>query len=120
MSEQELPDGFIKEPVQQGVEDGVQWAVYPAPLYGAINGYVYVPESHPGHWKDYDDDAFDSIEVHGGLTFSHSGWIGFDTLHSGDWWPEMYMKGGSIHWTEGMVVEETKNLARQIAEGVKK
>ena len=36
-----------------------------APLYGAISGYVKIPEGH--HWHGLDYDAFD-VDVHGGLT----------------------------------------------------
>lgn len=69
-----------------GVEAGIQWATCTAPLYGAVNGYVRITEGHP--WFGLGYDAIE-VDVHGGLTFGSDsdGWIGFDTLHSGDIWP---------------------------------
>ena len=82
---------------------------------GALCGYVGVPESHPFFGKDY--NAVDTVDVHGGLTFSdkchptedpakhicHIGelaankevWLlGFDCAHSGDYCPDCGMRFG--------------------------
>jgi len=97
-----------------GVEDGIEWAVCRAPLYGAVNGYVRIPDGHP--WSGLDYDAID-VRVHGGLTFARDGWIGFDTLHAGDYWPGMpdWVRNGGLEWDQAMVEEEAKSLARQVA-----
>lgn len=103
-----------------GVELGIQWATCTAPLYGAVNGYVRITEGHP--WFGLGYDAID-VDVHGGLTFGSDsdGWIGFDTLHSGDIWPGLpsSLRFGPAswdkHWTPELVAEETKRLARQAA-----
>jgi hypothetical protein len=50
-------------------------------------GYVQLPESHP----DLGADAVDiDVDVHGGLTYGpdEHGWVGFDTGHAGDVWPD--------------------------------
>lgn len=99
----------------EGVEDGIEWATANAPLYGAINGYVKVPEDHPWHGLDYDDI---DVEINGGLTYARDGWIGFDTLHSGDYWPgcpDYWLDDHSTQWTAALVAEETRSLARQVA-----
>jgi|GEM_PF-3048151 len=102
--------------IDSGVENGVEWATCQAPLYGAVNGYVRVPEGHPWSGMAYSDI---NVEVHGGLTYEGAdGWIGFDTLHSGDYWPECpdhYRDNTATHWTAEMVAEEAKKLARAVS-----
>lgn len=99
--------------VDGGVEDGIRWATCEAPLYNAVNGYVKIPEDHPWHGKDYDDI---DVEVHGGLTFASYGWIGFDCLHCGDYWPgQRRFRESDTEWDAAMVAEETRALARKVA-----
>lgn len=104
--------------VDHGVEHGIQWVTCQAPLYGAVNGYVKIPAGH--HWHGLDYDEID-VEVHGGLTYGggQSGWIGFDCLHCGDFWPGSARYGDSLpsdrEWTAEMVAEETRSLARKVA-----
>lgn len=106
-------------PLEHGTEVGIDWATVRAPLYGAVNGYVRIPEGHPWHGLGYDDI---DVEVHGGLTYANDGWVGFDTLHGGDCWPgsPRYHREDewAHHWTEAEVVEETRALARRVAEAV--
>lgn len=98
----------------QGVEDGIKWVTAQAPVYDAVNGYVEVPEGHPWYGKEYDDI---DVECPGGLTYSEGGWIGFDTLHSTDYWPGQQRppRPGEKHWTPQMVAEATRQLAREVA-----
>lgn len=70
---------------------------------GALCGYVGVPAGHPWHGQKYGSDALDSVEIHGGLTYSapcvegghichvpqpgepdEVWWQGFDCGHSWD------------------------------------
>ncbi len=103
-----------------GTVDGIQWATCRAPLYGAINGYVRIPEGHPWHGLDYDDI---DVAAHGGLTFAADGWIGFDTLHLGDLWPgedqphfcRSDSECGCIYWDAEMVADEARALAARVA-----
>lgn len=103
--------------VDHGEEAGITWATCKAPRWGAINGYARVPEGHP--WRDTGGDSVPA-DVNGGITYNmHGGeWIGFDTLHSYDYWPEMpwVPDAYSTHWTADMVADEARCLARQIAE----
>ena len=116
-----IPATF-KEILGRGVEDGVEWFTARAPLWGAVNGYAFLPEGHP--WRDLSlqsDDYDKGPSIHGGITYGPSdGWIGFDTLHGGDLWPESPRYGGDVswdrHWTADLVADETRYLARQIAE----
>lgn len=101
-----------------GIEDGITWATCKAPMYGAVNGYVQVPQGHPWHGLDYDEI---DVEAHGGLTFARDGWIGFDTLHAWDYWPlgPHYCRNGEcgcIKWTPEMVADAARELARCVAE----
>lgn len=107
--------------LERGTENGVEWATLNAPLWGAVNGYVKLPDGHP--WRDIEDIQFSSdINVHGGVTYGMdaNGWIGFDTLHSGDSWPEnpynFAVPGHEIHWTPEMVAAEARRFARLAAE----
>lgn len=107
--------------VDTGVEDGIRWTTCRAPLYGAVNGYVKLPEGHPWLGQDYDNI---DVEVHGGLTYANNEWIGFDYLHSGDMWPEQendrhFSRTFDPKWdtrcTPEMVAEEARSLARKAA-----
>lgn len=106
-----------------GVADGITWAVCPAPMWGALNGYVQIPEGHPWHGLGYDEihEAHPGLRVHGGLTFARDGWVGFDALHAGDMWPEQpheHRLGrpcDCLMWTPALVVGEAVRLAVQVA-----
>ena len=90
---------------------------------GNINGYVLLPKSHPDSGKHYDDI---DVRVHGGLTFTQKDskggyWYGFDTAHAGDFVPLMpyHFEANERHWTEGDVMVETKDLAKQFKARIK-
>jgi len=61
--------------------------IYRHPEFLHLNGYIYLPPSHPWYKKGYDDI---DVEVHGGITYAEldkdtNYWcIGFDTNHYGD------------------------------------
>ena len=105
--------------------EGMECAIVESPIHGAYNGYVRVgnPYSDAPHpWADKHYDLID-VDVHGGLTYAADGWIGFDTLHSGDSWknlrPEMKSLGeGPFHrdWTIPMLKAEVEHLADQVRE----
>lgn len=116
MSAIELPSPRMTL-IDHGVENGIPWVTCRAPMYGAANGYVKIPPGHHWHGLGYDEI---NVDVHGGLTFGGgvSGWIGFDTLHSGDVWPGTPDFGSTSwdkHWTDELVAEEAKRLARNVA-----
>lgn len=77
-------------------------------------------------------DMDNYLSVHGGVTYYQFPWVGFDCAHAGDIWAppwrnegmyEMEQKWGlprrprpyDRHWTIEKIIEETKNLARQVA-----
>lgn len=114
------PEHLEEEQVHsRGEHLGIPWVVAKAPMFGALNGYVRLPEGHPWHGLDYEEIE---VDVHGGVTYHSGGWIGFDTLHFADIWPGSpeFMKESSspsdIRWTAERVQNEVKNLARQVAE----
>lgn len=95
---------------------------------GGLNGYVQVPINLRG--LDYEKIG---VTVHGGLTYGTDaeGFVGFDTLHAGDWWPEEELSK-NVHasrldiltnergrpyarmWTRDRVREETIQLAHAL------
>lgn len=69
----------------------------------------------------------DYLDVHGGVTYHHLPWVGFDTGHAWDYWPPECRRNDYVsvedpdhewtrRWTVDMVIEEAKKLARQVAE----
>lgn len=106
--------------------------------FGALCGYVGVPEKHPCYQIEYDGTG---ITVHGGLTFANHcspngdeskhichrtddednvWWLGFDCHHLFDLAPGMKV-GTSLEWGHldvyrdfEYVTEEVTNLAKQL------
>jgi hypothetical protein len=115
-----VPAGFsAAKIIERGTENGVEWFTYPAPMFGAVNGYALLPEGHP--WRDLDLQTSDydkGPDVHGGITFGpKDGWVGFDTLHAGDSWPgSSDVFDGDRHWRPEEVAAEARHLACQISE----
>ena len=94
---------------------------------GFANGYVVIPKDHPLWGLEYTAEEIESLNVHGGITFSEKvdedminhilwgkdlededlgGWlIGFDTRHSGD---------NLKKWPRKKVEIEVINLIRQV------
>ena len=83
--------------VASGTHRGVEWHTHKSPFYG-VNRYMRVPEGHPWHDLTYAEinrhvSESDTEHFDGGaweLTYhADDGWIGFDTQHAWDSWPEM-------------------------------
>lgn len=82
----------IFEILAEGEKDGCRYLVV---SYGTHPcGYVGVRKNHVLYGKDYTDDGFPDIAVHGGITFSEGNvhevddgrwWIGWDYNHYGDY-----------------------------------
>lgn len=111
-------------PLESGIKKGIRWTIYRNDRHGNINGYVQIPDDHK--WRqltDWESEFSPDLSVHGGITYgiTEDGWIGFDTAHSKDYWAGSQSHSRSIndlnaiHWTQQMVVKETKKLAKQIA-----
>ena len=97
-----------RDPLYQGKHRGIRWCIYQAPLSGVLNGYARIPDG-----VDIDTD---DLAVHGGITYGGSGkctgWVGFDTAHTGDLWDldELREKVG-IHITPAGVAWHENELA---------
>lgn len=109
-----------RQHLDSGVEAGIEYATLHAPLFGAVNGYIRLPKDHP--WRALEDiqsSGMPDVDVSGGITYGvdSGGWIGFDTLHAGDYWPGSMFgpDEGDKHWTPEMVADEARSLARQAA-----
>jgi hypothetical protein len=99
-------------PLKTWVAHGLRCAIVRAPLYGAINGYVQAADDIP-------EGVAEQLSVHGGVTYEHGRWVGFDTLHGGDIWPgELERTEGGIPWSrrwdEDLVIAETERLAAEL------
>ncbi|MFZ1363073.1 MAG: hypothetical protein WAS05_09130 [Candidatus Nanopelagicales bacterium] len=108
------------EVVATGTHDGLDLKVVKHLGLGHLCGYVRVPEDHPWHNKLYDDECYDDVVVHGGLTYSEAElgewWIGFDCAHLGDYIPAIgHTAKDGRHWSPEGVRAETESLARQVA-----
>lgn len=80
---------------EKSEELGFQWMIIHNGR-GYRCGYVRLPLGHPWHGKSYGDDAIDSVNCHGGITFADADvpcdapgpdtdwWIGFDCAHAYD------------------------------------
>ncbi len=125
----EIPEGYDNWEVScgprihdRGVEDGIEWMVVEAPFHGAYNGYARLPQGHSWQELDLQGDDYEVVDIHGGITFGpeEGGWIGFDTMHAWDVWPNgpaVFVATDSpmdIHWTVDMVIKEAKHLAQQV------
>lgn len=119
MGSMSIPEDFpIKTAVvAHGEIEGVPWVSAKAPLYGAVNGYVRLPDGHP--WLEVKEtwEIQNSIPW-GEITYGKGSWIGFDSIHAGQYWPgeERFGNRMSDHdtlMTEDMVVGWTKQLAQE-------
>ena len=118
--------------VASGTHRGVEWHTHKAPFYG-VNGYMRIPEGHP--WRDLtyaeinrrvresDTERFDGGAWE--LTFKNGAWIGFDTQHAWDSWPDMsfpWRPDGTepydTQWTPELVAVNARRWCDLIADEV--
>lgn len=90
-----------------------------------VNGYVRLLDGHPWANKELFVDDWDiPAEVHGSITYRSGNWIGFDTAHGADYWPQfgpnalsawkVEAYGDSLHyWTPEELLGEVVSLAEQ-------
>ena len=103
---------------EEFVYKGFLCTVKRGPL-GAFCGYVGVCEDHKLYGVDHDNEIFNSIDVHGGLTYSdgHTLWqFGFDCAHLYDVVPSMLTirPDESTYKDIYFVTNEVKKLADQL------
>lgn len=112
--------------ITAGTHKGISWETRQG-VFGAVNGYALLPEGHPYRKLDLQMENYDVVRMHGGVTFgpTDGGWIGFDTSHAGDVWPDMpdnLQYPGSLvpdtHWTQERVEAQCRKMCDQIAEAV--
>ncbi len=97
--------------------DGYECIAMTNPMQ-TINGYVRIPHGHPA----CDPDVQVSHCVHGGITFRLSSkrgvWLGFDTLHAGDFMPStlprLFPDTEGRRWTLTDVIKETERLSNAL------
>ena len=79
-------------------------------------GYVYTGEEHPLYRNLEQDDTYDFLNVHGGITYKHDGKFGFDCNHSGDLSPHLSFgpAGEEEYRTVEYATDEVKRLAQQL------
>jgi len=101
----DLEGKWNNEPDHLSIDNGEFHLVVSRNHSGTLNGYVGVRVDNPLFQKGIDHSYLDFINVHGGLTFSGSGFIshefknthwyfGFDTAHGGDLVPSIVAMRG--------------------------
>jgi hypothetical protein len=114
-----VPEDFPINPeiVANGEIEGIPWVSARAPIYGAVNGYIRLPDGHPWLEMNY----IENDVPWGEITYTRGNWIGFDSLHSGQVWPEQiessnyyrtYASQDQI-MTDEMVIAWTQQLAHE-------
>ena len=118
--------------VASGTHRGVEWYTRESVFYG-VNGYMQIPEGHP--WRDLTYREInqrvpesDKERLDGGaweLTYKDGAWIGFDTQHAWDSWPDMsfpWRPDGTepcdTQWTPELVAENARRWCDLIADEV--
>lgn len=103
--------------------EGIECAILGHPRFGHLNGYVQVPRGVELPLDEYGDPI---VDAHGGITYGldEEGWIGFDTAHAGDYWPDRPDPYGlndlyahlsfPTEWTFEKLVAEVERLAEQV------
>lgn len=92
-----------RDPLYEGIHDGIPWCIYQARITSVLCGYARIPDGVTIRSDDFD--------VHGGINFGRStdddtwgdctGWVGFDTAHTGDHWDLEYLRRRvGVHVTE--------------------
>ncbi len=129
-----FPNDFPK-PFEQWEHEGIACAMAAGPY--SLNGYAQLPEVLRGK---YDDRDCIPVECHWGLTYGPNDafYVGFDTVHSGDFWPEtelgkvlagdhlaqaVRMAGMLGHsplpWGVGWSVDRLRHETNRLAEGLR-
>ena len=96
---------------------------------GGCNGYIQLPANSPKSWFGRDPELVIPVNPSGGLTYppDDERWIGFDTLHSGDFWKgeirmsekmrsswSWYYRDGKNPWDEDRVARECERMCEDI------
>ena len=96
--------------------EGYRCEIKRHPELGHLNGYIYLPDTHPDFGKGYDDVE---VSVHGGLTYSDGGKFGFDCGHGGDLTPAFEnmlkpeLSTGDVYRNMAYVERQLRSLAKQ-------
>lgn len=84
-AEVEVPKDFpiTTKVISSASYKGIPCITAHAPIYGAANGYIRLPHGHPWLEVEYIENSVPWGEI----TYKSGNWIGFDTMHSGQYWP---------------------------------
>ena len=111
-----IPDDFpiTTEVIDHGEVHGIPWVTARAPFYGAANGYIRVPDNHPWLHVEYMYDIENTVPW-GEITYGKGNWLGFDSMHSGQYWPDDRYGPypGDELMTDAKVIGWTKQLANE-------
>lgn len=80
-----VPEDFpiTTEVISSASYKGIPCITAAAPIYNAANGYIRLPDGHPWLEVEYIENSVPWGEI----TYMRGNWIGFDSLHSGQYWP---------------------------------
>lgn len=108
-----------KEVLYSGIYKGRKFSI--VSLESHPVAYVSMKDTEP---KDYYNDYYDEVEVHGGLTYcgksywdddKENWYLGWDYAHAGDLWGyfSKYGRHGK-EWTTEEIYEEVQNVVIQL------
>jgi hypothetical protein len=91
---------------------------------GALCGYIMIEKKEFKFYeKEYTEECFDTLDIHGGLTYSSfeedgNYWLGFDTAHYNDYSP-VYGMGNPFDYKDINFVKEEIDKLRDFLFPVK-
>lgn len=101
--------------IEKWENEGYKCCVVKHDVFQNLNGYVRLKNAGATIALH-----LNKIQVHGGVTYFDGRWIGFDTAHWTDYWPNngfigFYRpQGRIIQWNKEMVIKETNKLCEEI------
>lgn len=106
--------------VATGEYEDYIWVTAKAPVYG-INGYVRIPDdelaNHPWAKDEYIYEPDDSDLHWAEVTFQNGNWVGFDTIHWFNYWPEEYIwSENKEHWRHCLQMLNTEHATTMTPE----
>ena len=116
-SESEISGPWDNEPEKAMIEHaGYVCELIRHPTLGFWCGYVYVGDEHPLFRHVDQDNTYEYINVHGGITYKREGKLGFDCGHAGDLSPYIGLPGArdEVYRTYEFALNELKELAQQL------
>ncbi|WEV36242.1 hypothetical protein [Lactobacillus sp. ESL0677] len=95
---------------------GYKCEIWEHPTFKILCGYVMIPKNNKLFGKDYMDNDFPNLDVHGGITYvdydqENNWWIGFDCNHLDDY---SAISPFGTYKDKNFITNELKKLVDQV------